>query len=69
MWLAPSFYVGFTVSLLIWPVMSKQKKTPQNVMVVGGNERGHLREHILLCGMIPVLLLSLQFHFTFLPMS
>jgi hypothetical protein len=68
-WLAPSLGVGLTVSLFIWAVMSKQKKSPQNVMVVSGNERGHLREHFLLCGMIPVVLLSSQFHFIFFPMS
>ena len=39
--------VDLTVSLFIWTVMRKQKKPPQNVMVVSGNERGYLREHAM----------------------
>lgn len=38
-WLAPSLLVSLTVLLLIWTVMSKQKKPPHNMVVVSSNER------------------------------
>ena len=62
-WYELSLAVELTVSPSIFDKVLKHAKSPQNVQVIGRYDRRHLHQAFLRGGMLPVLLLSSQFHF------
>jgi hypothetical protein len=67
----PSILSELTVSLFIytciWQWAPPHQKPSQNIIILGEYERGHLGECNQSRAMVPVSLMSSQFHFSFTP--
>jgi len=67
----PSILTELTVSLFIytciWQWAPPHQKPPQNIIILGEYERGHLGQWNQSSAMVPVSLVSSQFHFSFTP--
>jgi len=67
MWYASSIPIELTVSLLLYFIIDNdqhhKKKAPQNWMVIGAFERPPLHPSFVPGSILPVFILSSQFHF------